>query len=63
VVPLNEPARFAQALAKLAEDRALRAKMGEFNRRKVVAEHGWRDSAQKLFALYESLLANRRAMC
>jgi glycosyltransferase involved in cell wall biosynthesis len=48
---------FARATLRLLSDPALRREMGEDGRRRVLARHSWRRSAEKLLALYETLLA------
>lgn len=52
VSPIKDPGALAQGLLRLAGDPELRKQMGEWNRRKAVAEHGWAASAAKLLALY-----------
>jgi glycosyltransferase involved in cell wall biosynthesis len=48
---------FARATLRLLSDPALRHGMGENGRRRVLERHSWRRSAEKLLALYETLLA------
>ncbi|MCC6173783.1 MAG: glycosyltransferase family 4 protein [Chloroflexi bacterium] len=48
---------FAEAVTSLLRDAGARRQMGEAGRRRVLARHSWRTSAEKLLALYESLLA------
>lgn len=50
---------FARAALRLLDDSGLRRAMGEAGRRRVTERHDWRKSAEKLVALYESLLAAR----
>ena len=50
---------FARATLRLLDDSTPRRAMGEAGRRRVVERHDWRTSAEKLLALYESLLAAR----
>lgn len=54
-----DPDALAQGLVDLARDPARRRTMGEWNRRKAVAEHGWDSSARKLLKLYEELVVRR----
>ena len=56
VVPLDDAPAFAAALAELAADPGLRARMGERNRRAAVERHGWHASARKLLDVYHGLL-------
>ena len=56
VVPVDDAPAFAAALAELAADPALRARMGERNRRAAVERHGWDASARKLLDTYRGLL-------
>ena len=55
ISPIKDPGALAKGLLRLAGDPELRKKMGEWNRRKAVAEHGWASSASKLLALYRRL--------
>ena len=50
---------FARATVRLLDDPLLRRSMGEAGRRRALERHEWRKSAEKLLALYESLLARR----
>jgi glycosyltransferase involved in cell wall biosynthesis len=50
---------FAQATLRLLANPALRHRMGQAGRRRVLTQHSWRRSAEKLLRLYESLLAAR----
>ncbi|MBU1694224.1 MAG: glycosyltransferase family 4 protein [Verrucomicrobia bacterium] len=55
ITPVKDPEALAKGLLLLARDPELRKKMGEWNRRKAVAEHGWAASAGKLLSLYKKL--------
>jgi glycosyltransferase involved in cell wall biosynthesis len=54
--PLNDVACFAERVQQLGEDAALRQRMGEAGRRKVVATFGYAQLAAGLIAVYERVL-------
>ena len=56
VVPTGDPAPFATAWLRLATDAPLRHRLGTTARSLVLTRHTWTSSAQKLLALYQSLL-------
>jgi len=56
----GDAAGFACAAIRLLDAPDERRAMGEAGRRRVVERHDWRTSAEKLLALYESLLASRQ---
>lgn len=56
IVPIDDAEAFGGALCALAENEAEREKMGAFNRRVVVDQYQWPQSAQKLFEVYEHIL-------
>ena len=55
VVPVGDPAAFAAGLKKLADNPALRQRLGAAGRQHVLERHTWALSAAKLLALYRSL--------
>jgi glycosyltransferase involved in cell wall biosynthesis len=57
----GDAAGFARATLRLLGDPDLRAAMGRAGRRRVLERHSWRRSAEKLLALYESLLTGQQA--
>ena len=56
VVPVRDPASFAEALASLADNPTLRAKLGSAGRARVLERHAWSSSAAKLLELYRGLV-------
>lgn len=56
VTPVSDPAPFAAAWTRLATDAPLRHRLGATARSLVLERHTWTSSAQKLLALYQSLL-------
>lgn len=63
VVPVGDAEAFAAALARLADNPALRQRMGAAGRDLVLSRHTWPASAEKLMGLYQRLckpLAERR---
>ena len=56
VVPVGDPAAFAAGLKKLADNPALRQRLGAAGRQHVLERHTWPASAAKLLALYRGLL-------
>jgi glycosyltransferase involved in cell wall biosynthesis len=59
LVPPANPSALASAIARLAGDAALRARMGDAGRTLVEREYGWRDNAALMERLYERALADR----
>ncbi len=57
VVPVGDSEAFAAGLQRLADNPALRQKMGATGRDLVLARHTWPASAEKLLQLYRRLLA------
>ena len=55
LVPPQEPAKLAKAIAKVIEDPTLAARMGEAGRGRVLAHFTWDRIAEKTLALYRSL--------
>jgi len=56
VVPVGDAEAFAAALKKLADNPALRRRMGATGRQQVLERHVWPASAEKLLGLYRNLL-------
>ncbi|HOO22012.1 MAG TPA: glycosyltransferase, partial [Kiritimatiellia bacterium] len=56
VVPVGDAEAFAAGLKKLADNAALRQRMGAAGRDLVLARHTWPASAEKLLALYRQLI-------
>jgi len=60
-VPVSEPKRFAAdiatAIRRLAHDSALRARLGDGGRAKLAREGLWSAKAERMVALYESIVA------
>jgi glycosyltransferase involved in cell wall biosynthesis len=56
VVPVRDAAALAKGLISLAGDEVGRKRMGEYNRKKAVTEHGWAASAGKLVDVYRTLI-------
>ncbi len=61
VVPAGDAAAFAAGLKKLADNPALRQRMGAAGRQQVLKRHTWPASAEKLMALYGRLAGSRPA--
>ncbi|MDY0146046.1 MAG: glycosyltransferase family 4 protein [Kiritimatiellia bacterium] len=55
VVPVGDAEAFAAGLKKLAENPALRQRMGATGRQQVLERHTWPASAEKLMGLYQRL--------
>ncbi|MDD2239233.1 MAG: glycosyltransferase family 4 protein [Kiritimatiellae bacterium] len=55
VVPVGDPTALAAGLKKLAENPALRQRMGATGRQQVLERHTWPASAEKLMGLYQRL--------
>lgn len=55
VVPVGDAAALAAGLAKLADNPALRRRMGATGRQQVLERHTWPASAEKLLGLYRNL--------
>lgn len=56
----DAPEEYAEAILRLLESDALRRKMGEEGRRRIVAEYNWEMESQKLVALYVELLSHEQ---
>ncbi len=56
VVPVGDAEAFAAALKKLADNPALRQRMGAAGRQQVLERHTWPASAEKLARLYRDLV-------
>ena len=61
VVPVGDAAALAAGLIKLADNPALRQRLGAAGRALVLARHTWPASAQKLLALYQRILTGAAA--
>ncbi len=57
VVPVGDPAAFAAGLKKLADNPALRQRLGAAGRQHVLERHTWPASAAKLLALHREVVA------
>ena len=55
VVPAGDAGAFADALKKMADNPALRQRMGASGRQQVLERHTWPASAERLLRLYEEL--------
>ena len=55
VVPAGDAAAFAAGLQRLADNPALRQRMGAAGRQQVLERHTWPASAEKLMRLYREL--------
>ncbi len=56
VVPVGNSEAFAAALCRLADNPALRQRMGATGRQQVLERHTWPASAEKLMELYRGLI-------
>ena len=61
VVPVGDAEAFAAALKKLADNPALRQRMGAAGRQQVLERHTWPASAEKLLHLYRDVVARGRS--
>lgn len=61
VVPVGDAEAFAAGLKKLADNPALRQRMGAAGRQQVLERHTWLASAEKLMQTYQSILKNSRS--
>ncbi|KIE28069.1 glycosyl transferase [Streptomyces sp. MUSC 125] len=59
LVPPEDPAALAGAVAGLLSDRSLRAALGDQGRRHVLSTHDVRHTAERVAALYRELLGDR----
>ena len=59
VVPAGDAGAFAAALKKMADNPALRQRMGASGRQQVLERHTWPASAAKLMELYQRLLPHQ----
>ena len=59
VVPVGDPAAFADALASLADNPSLRVELSAAGRARVLERHAWSSSAAKLMDLYRRLVDAR----
>jgi glycosyltransferase involved in cell wall biosynthesis len=55
LVPAGDTSKLADAIARLAEDSGLGARMGEAGRAFVVEEYRWEDNARLMETLYDQL--------
>jgi glycosyltransferase involved in cell wall biosynthesis len=62
LVPKGDAGRLAAALRSMLDAPARARQAGDFNRRRAVSEFSWRASARQLLAVYERVVAERRAM-
>jgi glycosyltransferase involved in cell wall biosynthesis len=63
-VPTNDPSALAIAIDRLLEDPALRVRIGEAGRRRVLDRFTWRRSAEGMIENWYALLDEReRAGC
>jgi len=60
IVPRENPAAAADALARLAGDAALRAAMGRAGRERVLQHYTWEASLDRMIAAYEALVEPKR---
>ena len=61
IVPGHDPARIAEAMIRLAEDRELNGRMGEAAYQKGAISNSWQDYGDRLLAEYRARL-NRREL-
>ncbi len=61
VVPVGDAAALAAGLEKLADNPALRRRMGATGRQQIQERHTWPASAEKLLALYRRLMSGSAA--
>ena len=59
VVPVGDAEAFAAGLKRLADNPALRQRMGATGRQQVLERHTWPASAQKLLAFYQDISQQR----
>jgi glycosyltransferase involved in cell wall biosynthesis len=48
-------AQLAQSLSRLIDDAALRARLGESARRKILAQHLWRHNAERVLQIHQRI--------
>jgi glycosyltransferase involved in cell wall biosynthesis len=53
----DEPAKFADGVFQLMEDKSMRRELGENGRRRVKTEYDWRRIGEKLQGMYEAVVA------
>ena len=58
IIIADEPARFADAVVQLIEDKQMRRRLGENGWKRVEADYDWRRIGEKLHQLYESVVTN-----
>lgn len=59
IIPPRQPGKIADAMIRLAQDRALNERMGEAARRKGAERNTWQDYGDRLLAEYQRRLAAR----
>ncbi len=57
IVARNDPGAAAEALVRLIEDPAMRARMGAAGRSHVIEHYTWDDSVRQMLAVYEAVIA------
>lgn len=60
-IPPNNEAKFARAIAQLADDPGMRKKMGEYGRRRVYNELAWHHVSKNLIFAYQHLSGDSSA--
>ena len=60
IVPRSNPARLAQAIARMADDPALRAKMARMGPRFVRENYDWQQIASRYVTLLDEAIATRK---
>ena len=60
LVPSKDPAALASALARLVDNPALRAELGQAGRRFVAANYSWQQNAEQMDLLYHRLVSSVR---
>jgi glycosyltransferase involved in cell wall biosynthesis len=60
IVPPEDPATMAAAIAELLDDAPLRARMGQNARAHVCAHHAWAENVSRMEALYARILEGGR---